>query len=512
MPTDYVFRTAPLAHQLETFLKTRSDRNYAIFWEMGTGKSHLTINTAAYLFRQDKIDAALIVAPKGVHANWDAPREGIQAHLPEDILEKARRLIWFSHEAKLKRTERAFAELVAHKPGSMAWLMMPYDALITKPGYAAAEKFLRTHRTLMVLDESARIKTVTANRTRAAELLGTMAHYRRILTGTPVAQRPFDVYAQLRWLDKNFWVRNGFGSFTSFRHYFGAWEQRKNALGQRYEVQSTDRRGQPIYYHLDELAGLLATISSRVLKDDVLDLPPKTYQRAYYDLVPSQRKLYDALEKDMIAWFLEHSEPVEGEERRTLTVSADLAITRQLRLQQIAMGYVLADEEADPHAAAAVCAPNPAAELLAELTEDMSHQAIVWCRFRRDIEEVGKVLGDRATFYHGGVDDAGRARALAAFKSGDKQFFVATQSTAGEGLTLTEAQAAIYYSNSRKLSERLQSEDRCHRIGQSKPVLYIDLVARGTISEVILDALERGEEIAAAAMGDALVKRRKNCL
>lgn len=513
----FTFHTTPFEHQRTVFEATRDRALYAIFWEQGTGKTKVAVDTAVYLYLTGKIEAVLVVAPTGIHENWDVPGEGIRKHMPPELLKNSARMVWHSNRANHVASKRQFERLLDHK-GGLRWLFMGFDTLITKPGYAAAERFLRTYRCAWIMDEAARIKNPTAQRTKAVMKLRPLAPYRRPMTGTPVAQKPFDVYAQVRWMYPDYWKENGFGSFLAFKHHFGVWRKIRVNQGREVEVQAVDAKKKPIYRNLDELAALLRPISSRVMKADVLDLPPKVYTSMFYDLTARQRQIYDKLEDEFLVWYMQNSEPIveaeedlaayeaadsPAEEQRILSTSADLAIVRQLRLQQVALGYLVSDDKQFTM----VDKTNPALDLVEEIIEPMTGQAILWGRFRKDIDLIMERLGERATRYDGGTKAEDRVKAVQAFQGGDKQFFVATQSTAGEGLTLTAANTVIYYSNSRKLTERLQSEDRAHRIGQSSSVQYIDILGRNTIAEDILAMLLHGEEVAAAALGDRIKER-----
>lgn len=499
----YEERTKPYEHQRVVLAATRDRTNFGVFWEQGTGKTKLAVDTAGWLFSTGKIDAVFVLAPTGIHENWDVPGEGVQRHLPEALLKASCRVTWRSAKAGQVAAKQRWNKLLAHK-GGMRWLFMGFDAFITKRGFDAAQQFMSTHRCLWVIDEAARIKNVKAQRTKYAMKLRHLAAYRRPMTGTPVAQKPFDVYALVKWMMPTYWLENGIGSFMMFRHTFGVWRQQRINGGRLIEVQSTDAHNRPIYKDLDRLAKMLKPISSRVLKVDVLDLPPKIYTTYYYDLTSEQRRHYDRLEKEYYTWQEENTVPDPDNPGRLLLTSAELALVRQLRMQQICMGY-LVDDEKNMHI---IPGGNPALSLLEELTEDMGHQGIIWGRFRMDIELILERLGREKAFrYDGTVGPEDRVKAIAGFQAGDRQWFVATPATAGEGVTLTAARTVIYYSNSRRLTERLQSEDRAHRIGQLYSVDYIDLVARDTITGDILDTLRHNEDVAASAIGDRIRAR-----
>lgn len=520
--TSFRFHTAPLDFQLEILQHSAHMAQFALFWDMGLGKTKELIDTAVSMYDAGKIDAVLVVAPNGIHSNWDVPNEGLQKHLLPELLELSYRLTWHSKTAKHVATQRRVHKLFASR---FAWLMMAFDAFVTKDGVAIAERFLKERRVLFVLDESTRVKNPAAIRTKTLKRLRLLTPYRRILTGTPAEQNPFDVFSQVDWLIPGYWREQGLGSFIAFKHYLADWRKMKAPQGHEFEVQVKDRDGRPIFKNLDELEKMLRPISSRLLKTDKLKLPEKIHQRVYYDLEPKQQSAYDTMENDYVLWLeqrenalkeLDKLREAHGDDSAEVmgflddpesgiaTSNADISIVRQLRLHQLAMGYVTDDLGN----ILSVADPNPALELLSELVEDVTHSVIIFCRFRRDVDLVIERLGvDRAFRYDGSVPPEERTTAVAGFQAGERQFIVGTTAVMGEGVTLTRAQTVIYYSNDRKLGKRRQSEDRAMRIGQTNSVLYLDMIARNTISETILNMLLYGEEITAVALGDRIKKK-----
>ena len=183
-------------------------------------------------------------------------------------------------------------------------------------------------------------------------------------------------------------------------------------------------------------------------------------------------------------------------------VTANLVIVEMLRLQQIVNGLVKTEDSDDP---VTVGTTNPRLNALVDVLESHDSQAIVWARFQYDIDLIAQRLeseGVTCVTYDGRTSDADRAKAIDTFRSGDARVFVANPAAAGEGLTLTEANLVVYYSNAFKLSDRLQSEDRAHRIGQKKPVLYVDLVCPETVDEKIVEALRKKLDVASLITGD----------
>lgn len=473
---DFNFKTRPFKHQLGEWLTSRNLKYRALLHEQGTGKTKVILDTAAYLYATGEIDGVLIIAPNGVHENWVL--DEIPTHL---AINKYQSHSYRSKSARTKWHQSACRQLTDFD--GLAFLAMSYDAFMTKQGRRTAEDFLHRRKVLFTADESQRIKSPSAKRTRAIVATGKRAPYRRILTGTPMTNKPFDYYTQIRFLNPEFWKENGFASYEAFKTYFGIWEQRINGqTGQRFNQVVA-------FKNLDHLQRILKPISTRVLKSEVLDLPPKLYQKRYFDITSEQRQLYDSLKSDFLAYLN------SGE-----MVTAQLIIVRLLRLQQITCGYIPSDD----------CETinrfdeNPRMKALLDLLEDVETKAIIWARFREDINQICEALGDEAVRYDGAVDERGRLNARRRFQEGDARWFVGNPAAAGVGLTLHAAQTVIYYSNSFNLEHRLQSEDRAHRIGQEHAVYYIDLQAQDTVDTHITQALMKKLDISSKITGDKI--------
>ena len=224
-------------------------------------------------------------------------------------------------------------------------------------------------------------------------------------------------------------------------------------------------------------------MGDRKLKSEVLDLPEKIYTRRTFDLNPEQRRIYDKLEKDYPADLNGGSE-----------VTADLAIVRMLRMQQITSGYVGDDEDE-----LVMLGDNVRMKCLRDVLEDVTGPCIIWAKFSPEIDAIRAMLGETdAVYFDGRTSDEDKERAKVRFqKEGSARFFVAKASAAGRGLTLHRAKTVIYASTSFKLEERLQSEDRAHRAGMSnEPVTYID--------SYIIRALRKKRDLASEVTGDTL--------
>jgi SNF2 family DNA or RNA helicase len=384
-------------------------------------------------------------------------------------------------QSNINKTQQEKLETLFEIETALHILVMNVEALSTEKGVKFAEKFLRSHKTLMAIDESTTIKTPTAKRTKNIIDLGTTAKYRRIMTGSPVTKNPLDLYTQCYFLDP---YLLDFASYYAFRN--------------RYAIMKTMHvRGRSIqivhkFQNLSELSDIVKKFSYRVLKEDCLDLPPKNWIKRHITLSKEQQKVYDQMKKTALA-------TLNGKVTSTMTV-----ITQLMRLQQITCGHFVADDGTTQE-----IKNNRITELM-DVLDEIEGKAIIWGHWQKDIQnmvdEIEKVHGPGSVVsYYGLTPQDERQDNIRKFQSDPKcRFLVGTPSTGGYGITLTAANTVIYYSNGYDLEKRLQSEDRAHRIGQKKNVTYIDIIAEKTVDEKIQESLRKKINIASEVMGEEL--------
>lgn len=484
----YEYKTKPFPHQARWTPLTVDLECFALFWEPGVAKTKVILDQAGMLFDKGKIDTLFALTPKSIAPNW------IYDEVPDHLNGEYRAFLWETNKAGNKGYQKQLKPLIAHE--GLLVVAMSYDALMTqkKPGAKAgtfkgkefAQALLRKRRCLLVLDESSTIKSPGAKRTKRVMAARDYAPYRRILDGTPVDNSPFDVYSPLRFLDPAIWDDIGCNTFEAFKTMFGIWvEFERTDNGQRFKKLVS-------YKNLDKLHAIVDSVGSRLLKSEVLDLPPKLYEKRYFDLSPEQAKHYKDLRRDFMIWL------DSGD-----MVTAPLAITRMLRFQQITSGYLPTDD-----GDMILTRPNPRIGLLKEIIAGCSTKMIVWAKFHQDVDQIMELLADMeisAVSYDGRTSPKDRETARNSFQKGDVRIFVSNPAAAGKGLTLHAAKTVVYYNTSYKLSHRLQSEDRAHRAGMDdNPVYYIDLIAQGTIDEQIVKVLRTKNELAAIVTGDTL--------
>ena len=471
---NYKFKTKPYAHQMTALEKSWNKESYAYFMEMGTGKTKVLIDNLAMLYDKGKVDGALIIAPKGVIGTWY--NQEIPTHLPDHIENVT--VLW---QPLINKKQQNNLDQLFKSDSKLHILIMNVEALSTSKGTEFAASFLRTHNTMMAVDESTTIKNSAAKRTKNILNLSKSSKYKRIMTGSPVTKNPLDLYSQCEFLDP--WLLN-FQSFYAFRNRYA-------------EMKTIHARGRSIqivscFKNIGELSDKLKEFSYRVLKEDCLDLPDKIYVTRNVVLTPEQAKLYQEMKSTALA-------VLNGKQTTTVTV-----LTQLMRLHQITCGHFTADDGSTQ-----IVKSNRIDELM-NVLEEVEGKAIIWANYQKDMSEIKKTIiekyGEESVVdYYGLTPQDERQPNINRFQ-GDPEcrFFIGTPSTGGYGITLTAANTVIYYSNGYDLEKRLQSEDRAHRIGQKKSVTYVDLISEKTVDEKIVKALRKKIDIASEVLGEEL--------
>jgi len=454
--------------------KSWNKKVFALFMEMGTGKTKVAIDNMAMLYDNGKINGALIIAPKGVYKNWYS--QEIPDHLPTHI--QPITVLW---KSLINKTQQKELDKLFQTGHDFHILVMNVEAFSTKKGVDFAARFLNCHNTFMVIDESTTIKNPGAKRTKNIVGLGKYAKYRRILTGSPVTKSPLDLYKQCEFLDEYLLDHS---SYYTFRTRYAVM-RKANFNGRSVEIVVG-------YKNLGELSEKLKPFSYRVLKDDCLDLPKKTFMKRVITLSAEQDKVYQQMKKMALA-------QLNGK-----MVTTASALTQLMRLHQITCGHFTADD------GSIQTIKNNRLSELTDLLDEVEGKAIIWAHYQYDVKEIVKAIikehgEDSIVTYYGLTPQDERQNNIKKFQSDPKcRFLVGTPSTGGYGLTLTAASTMIYYSNGYDLEKRQQSEARIDRIGQEKPMTYIDIICEETVDERIVKALRKKINIATEIMGEQL--------
>ena len=472
---NYKFKTKPYQHQLNALALSWEKPYFAYFMEMGTGKSKVLIDNIAMLYDKGKINGALIIAPKGVIGTWY--KDQIPGHMPDHVEYKA--VMW---QANINIKQQKKLDTLFETGEDLHILVMNVESFSTKKGIEFAYKFLSCHNTMMTIDESTTIKNPDAKRTKNICKLGPHAKYRRILTGSPITKSPLDLYKQCDFLAPELL---GHSSYYSFRTRYAIMKT-ANFGGRSVQIVVG-------YRNLPELTDMLKAFSYRVLKDECLDLPKKTFMKRVVKLTKEQDYAYKQMSQLALAQF-------QGKLMTTATV-----MTQLMRLHQITCGHFTADDGTIKDL------KNNRTDELSDLLNEVHGKVVIWAHYQYDVEtiveRIKKEHGDNSVVtYYGLTPQDQRQDNIKKFqdKEGPVRFLVGTTATGGYGITLTAASTMIYYSNGYDLEKRQQSEARIDRIGQESPMTYIDLIAENTIDDKIVVALRKKVNIASQIMGEEL--------
>jgi SNF2 family DNA or RNA helicase len=417
---------------------------FALFWVMGAGKTLSTIALANLRWTAGAIDRVLVVCPTSIKGVWSREFDkysALPSHL--QVLEAGGKLDQW---------------------GEFPVLVVGVEALSQGGAMNVAKEFVAGGKCLTVIDESSTIKNYDAKRTENCWALGEESHYRLVLTGTNVTQGLQDLFAQMYFVDPAIIGELSYYSFRNKYVVMGGFEQRK-IIG---------------YKNVDALLDRVRPFCDVVRKGD-MRLPPKSYQVREVKASAEQVRACKELAREMTTKL--------GDK----VVNVQNSLEALLRFQQIAGGF---DPDGTP------LSKNPKMDELLALLDEFSGKAIVWARYLPEVAAIASRLEERypgaVLTLTGAVDPTDRQPMVNEFQENPaRRFFVSNQATGGKGLTLTAATLSVYYSNTFSLEDRLQSEDRNHRIGQENEVLYIDLISDLKVDRLVATALENKQSLSA---------------
>ena len=328
--------------------------------------------------------------------------------------------------------------------------------------------------TIIVADESTKVKNPEAKRSKALVKLGFKTKYKLIMTGTPVTQHAYDLFTPFLFLDSG--------------ETFGL---RYDTFLDKYFWQEGYRRI-PKPSSLDQISNRMYTKGLRFLKKDCIDIPDKMYVERYVELPEYNRAKYDEMVRYAIT-------EIENSEK----ITASIILVQLLRLSQITSGFATDVSHSEVN-----FTENPKLDALEDILEDADGKIVIWARFRQDVRNILALcakLEINAVSIWGEINETDRNNNVRKFQTDeDTRVIVGTAETGGLGINLTAASTVIYFSNSYSLQDRLQSEDRVHRAGQTNKVTYIDILAKNTIDVGIAKILKSKKNIADIVTKDNL--------
>lgn len=476
------FKTQPRKYQLDLFDKTKDKKNYCFLWEQGLGKSKISVDTACYLYQAEKIDTVVVVVKKSITENWaDSVSGEFLKHSWVDFTT-------YSWRGMKTLKEKRELERVTSNYNALQVIVINTEAFqsTSKELEKKMKEILRKikiDRTLVILDEATDIKTHDSNRTKLFTNLFAGAAYRRLLTGTPIAEQPVDCYALYRWSHPGLWEKHGFKNFYVFRNYFCQMKE-FNMGGRTFK--------KPIgHKNLEKLKAIILDpeISSRLTQAEVLtdlpdELPPKFI---YTDLSPEQKRLTKSIEKELYA-------EIEGEELELTS-----AMHKFMKLHQVSCGVLHMENEAKN-----IEGKNEKiSELLDLIENNLPNKTVVFSLLpsKKIIELLKEKIEERfgegsLVVYTGDTPQDQRQDCINKFQdpNSDVKVFVGNNAAA-MGITLTEATLQVFFSLYYSVSMMEQALKRCRRIGQKKPLTVAFILARDTHDKRIWQALKDKKKI-----------------
>lgn len=462
-------------HQKEARQKAKSRDSFGLFFEVGAGKTGTCISMLRDKYNENKrIMKTLIIGPPIVMENWKREFANFSNVPQDEIL-----ILNGSGKKRLEMFRDTEAKII----------ITNYEVLSVPSMGALYEAIMLWKPEVLVFDESHRIKDYKAKRTKKAIQLADKADYRYILTGTPVLNSLMDIFTQYRVLDQG----RSFGkNFFTFRaRYF--YDKNRGMPTQKYFPDWKTRDGAA-----DEIKQILNESSMHITKDECLDLPPLVKKVINVPLSPRQQKAYNEMKQGFITMMNDKA------------CVAELAITKALRLQQITSGHLPVESFDGSVSEIVKFKDNPRVQALSELLEDIApaHKVIVWAVFKQnydDILEVCQKLKLPTVEVTGRVSPAQKQHNVDAFNNDDSiRVLVGHPGSGGIGINLVAASHAIFYSRNFSLEYDIQAEARNYRGGSERhtKVTRIDLVAPGTIDELVSKSLASKQEISYQVLHD----------
>ena len=528
--SQYKFKLAPYKFQEVGFMRSCRLKTDAILMDLGLGKTKLTLDTASFMWMNGWIDALLVFGNAGSYSNWVGACE---EHIPEEVNYVCG--IWSSKKTVKQKEQLRTLLYKSYEKRTLVVFIVNIEAMSHKSGIDLVNTFLDhfPKKVMTVVDESTTIGNPTSNRTKAMFKVRDKSIVRRILTGSMVDNSPFNCWSQFEFLKS---ACLGFTSYVSFKNNYS--KGTGKVIMDRTAIQilvskfvEDHRNGQPLrhvpsmiggmqeienvkkaigedawnylrskhlslrcfntqieYQNLDDLQKRIAKVAYIIKKEGNIDLPPQLPDVIrYVDMTPEQEKVYKELRENCIAQLSE-----------TEIVSVRVAITKLLRLHQVACGHTKSDDGAITRI------PNNRLASLLDVLDETSGRVIVWNTFVDNIKEIYDAIAEKygpesVMHYYGDTSEADRELVKKYFKRGGEKdglrFLVAMDRAGGYGNNFTAATYSIYYGYDFDNNIHHQTRDRIYRIGQTEPTSYVYLACPETVDIKILNALRSKTDI-----------------
>lgn len=456
--TDYASKTDAFPYQLQAFLTVKDLDYSAIFHEQGLGKTKIAVDLMLYWLENRDIDTVMVVTKKQLVKNWE-DELAFHTHVHPKILSS-------------NKTENFYVFNSAAKV-----IIANFEAISSDK--ERVKLFLKCRNVAIIVDESTKLKNPDAKLTKDFFELSDLFRIRTIMTGTPVANRPYDIWSQIYFLDKGKSLGEDFAEFK--RH-----TDLSNKLGENCEARKLFE---------STVAGIFDKISSFTVRETkkscAIALPQKVYESVYTDFEPIQYRMYRTVL---------HELEIEVKRDGKAVVDDDsVALKRLLRLLQITSNPKLLHETYT-----AISGKEQRLESMLEEICSVGDKCIVWSNFIENVDSFcAKFKKYHPCKIHGSMTIEDRNASVDRFKADPTcMVLFATPQAAKEGLTLTVANRVIFYDRGFNLDDYLQAQDRIHRISQKKTCYIYNFITRGSIDEWIDKLIQAKHYAALLAQGD----------
>jgi SNF2 family DNA or RNA helicase len=446
---NYDAKTSPLPHQLEAINYIHNNSIVALFDEQGLGKTKIVIDALALDMREEKIQGVLVISPMSLLFNWE---HEVQKHsfLLPIVLKGSNR-------------EKRYRYLTGAN-----FYIINYESVISE--LQRVKRFCKSRKVAVVLDESTRIKDPDSKTAQSIFQLSEYSAKRIIISGTPIANKPYDIWSQFYFLDRGGLLSDNFKKFKS-----------------KFNIKNIDYEK-----NLTELYECINKNSIRRLKGDVLHLPEKEYANIFVELSGKQFELYDKLCNELRIEITN----VQGE---IVFDESEAILKKLLRLAQIASNPFLIDKSYDETPVKFIALDELVNSIIAQ-----KEKVVIWTCFVDNIQLLKKRYKQYLPLViYGEIPIKERAEYVKKFQNAeDNKIMILNPSAAREGITLTSANNAIYLDRNFNMVDYLQSQDRIHRISQEKICKIYKLIGKKTIDEYIEKYIEVKKDIAEFVQGD----------
>lgn len=465
---NYSAKLKPFPYQFQAFQTIKDLKYAAIFHEQGLGKTKIAIDILLYWLEKRDIDTVLIVTKKQLIQNW-LMELNFHTYIQPKVLTNKRSDNFYVFNSRAKIVITNFEIVMAEEE--------------------RVKLYLKSRNVGIIIDESTKLKNPNAKLTQTFFELSSLFKLRIIMTGTPVANRPYDIWSQIYFLDHGKHLGN---NFNEFKRNTDLSNQLANDVAAKTKFE----------HSIENIYDKISTFTVRETKNSSgIILPEKVYKNVFVDFEPKQLNMYQQV--------IEMMEIEIKKQGRTYIDDDTENLKRLLRLLEITSNPMLLDDSYTM-----MSGKEQTLKKIIEKIVSKNEKCIVWSNFIENINLFCRKYNMyNARKVHGGMAIDERNRSIDIFKNDEKcKVLFATPQSAKEGLTLTVANHVIFYDRGFNLDDYLQAQDRIHRISQKKKCFVYNLIIKDSIDEWIDKLLEAKQQAAFLAQGDITLSKYRTTI